>query len=222
MKQLVAFVVLIAAPALFAGTSREVDIRVYLHDPVQAGRVLKIKDKAGTLGKLDLRSEGLAPVSKAFLENGELVIHQEDGTIAGRSTLTAGIESAVVILTPSGKEISPPCRMVVLDDSTSAFPWGQSKVISLLGVETAVQAGEHKLSLPSGKVTSIPEVKKVDEFNMAQANFFYREGGAWVPFTERRMQFTGEIRRIFLVHATPGSQQPFVATLLDYKPVAGP
>jgi hypothetical protein len=57
---------------------------------------------------------------------------------------------------------------------------------------------------------------------MAQVNFYLRDGETLVPFTERRLRFVDEIRRIFLVHATPGSQQPTVTTLVDYQPRTEP
>ena len=221
MKRLVALAVVAAAPVLFAQPARELEMRAYLHDPVRPATTLQFKDKSGTLTALDLRTEGLSPACKTTLQDEELVIHLSDGGVAARVKVPAEIKRAAVLLLPAAKEAVPPYRMIVLDDSPAAFRWGESKVISLLGVETAVQAGEHKLPLPAGKITALPEVKKVDEFNMAQTNFYYREGGAWVPFTERRLQFTNEVRRIFVVHATPGSQQPFVTTLVDYKPHEG-
>jgi hypothetical protein len=89
-------------------------------------------------------------------------------------------------------------------------------------VDTALQAGEHKIPVPSGKVTELPAVKKVNEFNMAQANFFYKEADQWVAFTERQLQFLDSTKRIFLIYLTPGSTQPFVTTLVDNTPVQIP
>jgi hypothetical protein len=221
MKRLVALAALLVAPVLLAKPTRELEMRAYLHDPVRPTAALQFKGKSGTLTALDLRTEGLSPECQTTLEEEELVIHLGDGAVAARAKVPAEVKRAAVILIPAAKDSTPPYRMIVMDDSPAVFHWGESRVISLLGVETAVQAGEHKLPLPAGKITAVPEVKKVDEFNMAQTNFYFREGTAWVPFTERRMQFTNEVRRIFVVHVTPGSQQPFVATLVDYKPHEG-
>lgn len=222
MKRLVALAVLLAAPVLLAKPARELEMRAYLHDPVRPATALQVKDKSGSLTALDLRTEGLSPACTTTLEDEELVIRSSDGAVAARAKVPAEIKRAAVILIPAAKESTPPYHMIVMDDAPTVFHWGESRVISLLGVETAVQAGEHKLPLPAGKITALPEVKKADEFNMAQTNFYYREGTAWVPFTERRLQFTNEVRRIFVVHVTPGSQQPFVATLVDYKPQEAP
>jgi hypothetical protein len=59
----------------------------------------------------------------------------------------------------------------------------------------------------------------VNDFNMAQTNFFYKEADQWVAFTERQLQYLDSTKRIFLIYLTPGSMQPFVTTLVDNTPV---
>jgi hypothetical protein len=50
---------------------------------------------------------------------------------------------------------------------------------------------------------------------MAQTNFYYQEGEAWVPFTERQLQYLDASRRLFIIHATPGALQPTITTIVD-------
>jgi hypothetical protein len=88
-------------------------------------------------------------------------------------------------------------------------------VLPFIGIETAIQAGEHRLPVHPGKITTVPPVKKVNEYMMAQTNFYYQQGDAWVPFTERQLQYLDACRRIFIVHATPGALQPTVITIVD-------
>jgi hypothetical protein len=217
MKRL--FLLLLATiTPLVAQTRRDIELRAFLHDPVRPAARLQYPDKTRSLQPLALMVEGLSEPCTASLVDDELLLHDESGAIAARGKVAASCKRAAVIVLPAAAGSTPPYRLIVLDDAPSAFPWGSSQVISLLGVETALQAGEHRIALPPGKNTALPEVKKVDEFNMAQVNFHYREGQQWVPFTERRLQFVGDIRRIFLVHATPGSQRPFVVTLVDHRP----
>lgn len=223
MKRLPCFLAaaVLAAPPLFAQDRRELELRAFLHDPVRPSAAIRFTDKTGALKPLELMAEGLSSPCAASLVEDELILQGADGAVAARAKVPAGCKRAAVIVVPAAAaDAKPPYRLIVLDDAPAAFPWGSSRAVSLLGVETAVQLGEHRLALPAGKITPLPEVKKVDEFNMAQVNFHYREGTGWIPFTERRMQFTGELRRIFLIHATPGSQRPFVATLVDYQPPA--
>ncbi len=71
--------------------------------------------------------------------------------------------------------------------------------MNLLSIDSAIQAGEHKLILQAGKTTAVPAVHKVNEFNIAQTNFHYKQGEQWVPFTERQLQYVDEMRRVFLI-----------------------
>ena len=90
----------------------------------------------------------------------------------------------MVIVLPAPEGTKPAYRMLVIDDSEKAFPGGESRVLPLVAVETAIQAGEHRLPVHPGKITNVPPVTKRDEFNMAQTNFYYQQGEAWVVFTE--------------------------------------
>jgi hypothetical protein len=68
----------------------------------------------------------------------------------------------------------------------------------------------------------VPPVTKVNEFNMAQTNFFYQQGEAWVVFTERQLQYLDASRRLFIIHATPGALQPTITTIVDIMPTLTP
>jgi len=113
-------------------------------------------------------------------------------------------------------------RWVLPDGSEKAFPAGESAGLPLISAETAIQAGEHRLPVHPGKITRVPPVKKVDEFNMAQTNFYYQQGGSWVAFTERQLQFLDASRRVFIIHATPGAIQPTVTTIVDTNLTVAP
>ena len=56
---------------------------------------------------------------------------------------------------------------------------------TLLPEEAAIEAGKHKLPIYSGVIASVPPVKKVNEYNMAQTNFYYKQREAWTAFAER-------------------------------------
>ena len=86
-------------------------------------------------------------------------------------------------------------------------------MLTLLPVEAAIEAGEHKLPIHPGVIASVPPVKKVNEYNMAQTNFHYKNADAWTVFAERQVQYIDAFRRIFIVHATPGALQPTVTTI---------
>jgi hypothetical protein len=119
----------------------------------------------------------------------------------------------VVVPEPAGS--SPAYRMELIDDSAKAFPKGESRVLSLVAMETTLEAGEHKLTLPPCGITRVPPVKKADEFNMAQTDFSFQQSGSSVAFSQRQLQFLDAYRRIFIIHATPGSLQPTITTIVD-------
>jgi hypothetical protein len=143
-------------------------------------------------------------------------------SLAASVLLPPDIKRAIVIVLPAPAGTKPAYRMLVIDDSQKAFPAGESRVLPLVTVETAIQAGEHRLPVHPGKITSVPPVMKRNEYNMAQTNFFYQQGESWIPFTERQLQFLDACRRIFIIHATPGALQPTVTTIVDTAPVVPP
>ena len=205
-------------------------IRAVLHDPVNPAAELYLRDQTGSVVKLKLLAEGLSDEQTTLPLNGSLVLYNSgtidpkkpEANLAASVRIPTNTKRAIIVVLPGPADSKPPYRMVVVNDSAAAFPRGESRVISLVPAETAIEAGEHKLTVPAGKITSVPAVKKVNEFNMAQTNFYYKDGTVWVPFTERQLQYLDEYRRIFIVHVTPGSTQPFVTTIIDTAPVVLP
>jgi hypothetical protein len=200
-----------------------VQIRAVLHDPVHPAADLFYTDKTGAVVQLNFRPQDLTEALSMQPVNGSLVLYDKAAidpknpaaSLAATVILPPEIKRALVIVLPAPAGGKPAYRMLLIDDSAKAFPAGESRVLPLITVETAIQAGEHKLSVPPGKITKVSPVKKVDEFNMAQTNFYYKQGEAWVPFTERQLQFLDAYRRIFIIHATPGALQPTVTTIVD-------
>lgn len=207
--------------------SAVIQVRAAYHNPVKPVAELYMADQAGGIVKVNLVAEGLSAPQLSLPTNGNLVLYttaqvdpkNPEASLAASAKIPEGVKLATVVIFPAAKETDkPPYRMVIINDSPAEFKKGESRAINLTAVETAIQAGEHKLALPSGKVTAVPAVEKVNEFNMAQTNFYYKEGESWVPFTERQLQFLDTTRRIFLIYLTPGSQQPFVTTIVDNQP----
>jgi hypothetical protein len=220
----------LASPAQQAGGGGSLQIRAVLHDPVNPVADLYLPDQTGQVVKLKLIGEGLSEPQTTTPLNGSLVLYHKPvsdpknpGTsLAATARIPAGMKRAIIVVVPAAPDTKPAYRMVLIDDSPGAFPGGESRVLSLVSFEAALQAGEHKLPLKPASVTKVPAVKQVSEFNMAQTNFYYKEGPAWVAFTERQLQYLDEFRRIFLVYLTPGSTQPFVTTIVDTAPATLP
>jgi len=211
-------------------TPAPVQIRAVLHDPVHPTADLFYTDKTGAVTRLNFRPQDLTEALSMLPVNGSLVLYDKaaidpkkpEASLAASVKLPPEIKRALVLVLPAPAGLKPAYRMLVIDDSAKAFPAGESRVLPLIGVETAIQAGEHRLPVHPGKITNVPPVTKRDEYNMAQTNFYYKQGEAWVAFTERQLQFLDAYRRIFIIHATPGAIQPTVTTIVDTMPALSP
>ena len=207
-----------------------VQIRAVLHDPVHPTADLFYTDKTSAVVRINFRPRDLTEALSMQPVNGSLVLYDKAAidpknpaaSLAASVKLPPNLKRALVVVVPAPTGEKPAYRMLLIDDSAKAFPAGESRVVPLIGVETAIQAGEHRLPVHPGKITNVPPVMKHDEFYMAQTNFYYKQGEAWVPFTERQLQFLDACRRIFIIHATPGALQPTVTTIVDTAPIALP
>lgn len=203
-----------------------VQIRAVLHDPVRPVAELYLADRTGSVVRLELVAEGWSKAQFTVPVNGLLVLYDSatvdpkkpGENVAASCKIPANTQRAMIVVLPGPADAKPAYRMVLVDDSATAFPKGESRVISLVPVEMAVEAGEHKLPVHPGKITDVPAVRKVNEFNMAQTNFYYKDEESWVAFTERQLQFLDAFRRVFIIHATPGAIQPTVTTIVDTAP----
>ena len=85
-------------------------------------------------------------------------------------------------------------------------------------MDFALEVGDQKVLLPGGKITPVPKVTKLDEYNRAQTNFYFRESNRWVVAAERQMQYVDALRRVFLIFKSPGALAPDVRTVIDRPP----
>jgi hypothetical protein len=204
------------APAL-------VQFRVALHDPARPTADFFVADKSGVIVPLELKIKDLSDPQLTAEVNGSLVLYDKLGvdpkkpeaSIAATCKVPAGTKRAIFIILPSPAGTKPAYRMVCIDDSVKEFPKGEGKILTLIPSEAAIEAGEHRLPIHPGVITRVPLVKKVNEYNMAQTNFFYKSDEAWVPITENQLQYLEGYRRIFILHVTPGAARPTVTTLVD-------
>ncbi len=68
-------------------------------------------------------------------------------SLAASVKLPPDIKQAIVVVLPAAAGGKPAYRMFVIDDSAKAFPQGESRALPLLGVETAIQAGAHRIAV---------------------------------------------------------------------------
>jgi len=200
-----------------------IQIRAVLLDPTHAMVDLFIPDPSGTAVKLNLQPANLSKPQLTVPLNGTVLFYNTDAvnpekpmeSLAATLKVPQNVKRAIAILIPSPPGSKLAFRAVLIDDTAKGFPKGESRVLSLVPVETAIQAGEHKRQILPGKVTSVPPVTKRNEYNMAQTNFYYKQDGAWVPFSERQIKYVERVRRIYLIAPVPGGKYPYVTTIVD-------
>jgi hypothetical protein len=211
------------------GGSAPVQIRAFLHDPTRPVVDLFVADQNGSVVKLNLTPANLSPAQMTTPVDGSVVLYNTASVdlkkpqdhVVGTLKLPPSTRKAIIILLPT-EPGSMRFKSLLIDDTGDAFPKGESRFLSLVPLETAVEVGEHKLPLASGKITSLPAVKKVNEYNMAQMNFYQKEGSKWITFTQRQVQFLDNFRRIFIIFIPPGGKQPYINTIVDTVPVKIP
>ncbi len=206
----------------------KLSIRAFLNDPAHPETQLFVPDAPDHLIPLVLAPGELPAAQALSITDGKLKLYSAakidpanpDAALVASATVPKNLKQAIAIIQPRGDGGKPPCGIVFVDDSVQAFPGGESRVISFTTLPVAIQAGEHKIAIPSGKVTAIPPVAQVDPYNMAQTNFLYKSGEAWVPFSEAKMKYLKEYRQIFLCLVRPGGKSPSLVTLVDDIPKA--
>jgi hypothetical protein len=227
IKNVLLFLVILALPVVAyaqpAGSPAHLQFRAVLHDPAKPTAELFFSDNSGTIIPLELSKQEIVRPQLTPLINGTLVLYDKiavdpkkpEASIAATCKIPAGIKRAIIIILPSPANTILAYRIVCIDDSAKEFPKGESKVLTLISSEAAIEAGEHKLPIHPGVFTRIPPVKKVNEYNMAQTNFFYKGAEGWLTITERQLQYLEGYRRIFILYSIPGVVQPFITILLD-------
>ena len=200
-----------------------VQIRAVLHNPANPDAEFFYPDKKGDPVKLDFQAQDLTPPLLTQSVDGSLVLYGKAAidpknpaaSVVASVKLPPNVKRAMVVVSAAPAGSSPAYRMDLIDDSAPAFPKGESRIISLVTMETTLEVGEHKLTIRPGEITRLPAVTKLNEYNMAQTSFSYKEGDTPVIFNDRQLQYLEGFRRIFIIHPTAGGSQPGVTTIVD-------
>lgn len=198
-------------------------LRAILHDPTNRAANLFYSDKNGVIHPINFRPHDLTNVMEIQPLNGSIVLYDKaiinpekpEESVAATCKVTAEMKKIIIVVIPAPEDSKPAYRLILINDSEQTFARGESQIISLIPVDAAIQAGEHKLQIPSGKITRLPAVRGVNEYNKAQTNFYYSKNDSWIAFTERQLNYVDATRRIFIIHATLGALQPVVTTIVD-------
>ena len=229
-REIAATLTILLGCVIFAhGQDAALQIRAVLHDPSKPDAKFFVGKPGAIMVPLKLAEEGLTESQQVTTDHGNLNLflsatadpqHPEAG-LAATVKIPPGTSRLIVIILPAPKG-SPPYQLVVLKDDAHSFPWGEGKAVNLTAVDFALEVGKQKVLLSGGKITAVPKVTHVNEYNRAQTNFYYKQGDQWVVAAERQMQYVGTLRRVFLIFKTPNALAPDVRTLVDHLPQVKP
>lgn len=222
---LVSFLLLALATSSLHGATRKLRLRSVLHDPLNSHAELYVPVEDGGLDDLYLALNGLSESQEVVVNDGKLQLYSSKSidpekpleNLVASAPVPDGIERAVALIFPADGKSKLSYRMIVLDDSAKAFPKGATRVLNMTSLSLAMKAGEHSVKLPSGKLSAVPPVKKVDHMNRAPTAF-YREGDdeiPWVLFAERPMPFSLNARNLIIVYGMPNLKAPRLRTIVD-------
>ena len=222
LRTFAAAAILIVSTLSSSAQDKEIVIRALLHDPVNPVAHLFVGKPGGTMSPVEFVYENFSKPVSAPVKDGNLSLFTTEiidpekplASLAATAKVPAGTNSLIAVLVPSGEEF-PPYKMALINDEPSAFPWGESKALNLTSADFAIEVGEHKLLLPGGKLTAIPEVRKLNEYNRAQTNFHYKHEEKWLLAAERQMQYVKQLRRLFILYRAPSAVSPDVLTVVD-------
>jgi hypothetical protein len=223
-------VVFCGLASLVTADESSIQIRSILNNPGSPESKFYVGKPGDAMVELKLVEEGLGEPQKVQVENGNLNLFSSATVDKNnpKASLAATIKvptgpgaggSMIIIILPAAKGAEIPFSGIAIGDDAKSFPWGDSKAVNLTPVDFAIEIGDQKLQLPAGKITPVPKATKLDEYNRAGTNFYYKQGNQWVVAAEHEMQYVNGIRRLFLIYKTPTALAPDVRTIMDKQPV---
>jgi len=213
------------------GGTRNIEIRAVLQDPMNPGAAFQVRTTPSTFEKLELVAEGLCIAKRISVTDNTVALYGPTSSdpkigppIVASAVVAPAVERCLLVIVPEPPGGKLPYHLLVLDDTGKAFPFGESRVVNLTNVALGMQAGATRLSLPAHSVTPLPLIKEVNEYHMAQTNFYAKSdnGDQWMPFAERQVQYLETVRRISLIDVAPGAVAPTIRTVIDHVPFTPP
>jgi hypothetical protein len=228
LPRISAALILCSSPLLMGDeTNRALQIQAILQDPVNPGASFYVKTSPTEYGKLELLAERFSDAIQVTATDNVIAFYGSAPAdpklrppVLAAVTITPGMQRCKLLITPQAPDGKTPYRLLVIDDTPGAFPYGESRIANLTSASLAMQAGSTKIPLPPGIISALEPIKSVDENYMGQTNFYIKSAtkNQWAPFVERQVPYLKSVRRIFIIYATPGAVQPAIRTVMENEP----
>jgi hypothetical protein len=215
---------LLGASAVAADApSFRIKLRAVLHDPMSPAAEFHVQGAGSSVQRLSLSLEGIGEAQEVTVADGTLRLYSSSKVdpakplenLAASVKVAPTVKQAMAFIVPSGGQPGLPYRMLLIDDSATVFPMGESRVINLSQQELAVRAGEHRKVIKPASIEAISRVTKLNDMNQAPTQFYQKSGAEWTLLSERPTQFTDSLRNIFLLYTMPNVPEAQVRTLID-------
>ena len=183
---------------------RVLEIRAVVHDPLGQAGELFVPAQGGGVVKLELGPKALPKAQRVRTVKGSLVLLRSEDVdpaapgkqLAAAVRVPPKLKRAIAVVFIGSRDSSKGNKILLFDDSSSAFPKGSSRLVNATSLELGIEAGEHKLGVKPWKTLLIPPVTRKDSYNMAQTSVFYRKKKSWVAFVERKLKYIDTAGRI--------------------------
>jgi len=180
---------------------------VYVHDAVPA---------PGILGaKLDLKvylnhEFSLLPIkskSLVFTKSSDPASVKDTASVLAKATLPDNFKNGIFMFLPgSGAPGASPYRVLVVDDTTRAFPRGSYKVMNLSPATVRIQLEKETFEFKSGEMKLI-EDPPVGENQSSGMRAFSQAGSQWQKIGSGIWPHPGDKRVLQVLFENPGTKQ---------------
>lgn len=144
-------------------------------------------------------------------------LSKDDKKPAATAKVPEGINAAILVFLPSGKDAGNPWRVLVIDDSAKTLPDGGAFVANLNQQEIRFVLGSNKILLKPGTTHSMARPEQRDEFNMAPVVFQFPQKEDWVTASESMLRFMPGGRYLMFAYVDPTSGRPRIMTCKDSR-----
>lgn len=144
---------------------------------------------------------------------------RKDLQLAASAKAVPGEHQLFLFVPQANAPDTAPYRVLVFDDTESAFPMGGTLLLNFARQPVRFSVGEHLKELPPGGIVTIPQAMKRNTTNQTPVEIsFSTPDGRWVPFSSTRWLSLPNQRALAISFIHPVSRQPMVRWYQDIPP----
>jgi hypothetical protein len=146
--------------------------------------------------------------------------------VIAQAKVPADSTRVLFLFLPGEDPVKEPYKVVTFADDTRTFPWGSVRLINLSKVPVRFHLGEfsgdNAKTLAPGKLTVIPKVRKLNEFNQYNVLIEFQGTEGFVPVSNTRWKTVDGKRDLAIAFVDPAGNRPVVNLYEDIEPAKLP